>query len=134
MYDLATNITTNSTNVLKVNETGCIVTSTEDLKQLNNITFWVEGIGIVSLSLIGITFNLLAIVVLSVRKSMQNMFNYLLICLFCADTAFLLLNITSSTLNILLLSDYLYFVMFPYLIYPFYRMIFINFQSYLEKH
>ena len=90
----------------------------EDMQQLNTLTFWVQAVLVVCLSVVGLILNILAIVTLSTRKSMQNMFNYLLVSLLCADSAFLLLNITKSTLDHLILSDYLYFKLFPYLIYP----------------
>ena len=89
------------------------------MQQMDNVSFWMDGVVIFSFSTIGSILNLLAIRILIMKESSQNLFNHLLITLFCADTAFLTLNIIQSVLNVLVLSDYLYFMLFPTFLYPF---------------
>ena len=122
MGDISINNKQNNANSFNQNTTECFTRSVEDMNQLNNITFWVEGVGILSVSVIGVILNLLAIIVLTTRKSMQNLFNHLLISLFCADIVFLFVNIINSTFDVLIISDYLYLRMFPKFIYPCYWM------------
>ena len=61
MDNVDVNFNQSSLNISNLNGTECVRTTIEDLKQLNSVTFWVEGVGIVSLSVIGIILNLLAI-------------------------------------------------------------------------
>jgi len=96
----------------------CKAWTLEELQLMDNTGFWLKGVALFSLSTIGVILNLLAIWILTMKESSQNLFNYLLITLFLADTAFLFICITESALNVLILSDYLYFVLFPKFLYP----------------
>ena len=97
----------------------CVAWNVEEMQLMDSFSFWLSGVAIFCFSVIGSILNLLAIRILIMKESMQNLFNHLLITLFCADTAFLSLNIIQSVLNKLVLSDYLYFILFPTFLYPF---------------
>ena len=91
---------------------------------MDNLSFWLEGVVIFGLSIVGTILNLLGIRILIMRESAQNLFNYLLITLFIADTVYLLLANMESLLNVLIASDYLYFMLFPNFFFTKYLAIF----------
>ena len=96
----------------------CEAWTLEQLKSMDDLSFWLKGVTIFGLSIIGIILNLLAIRVLIMKESAQNLFNNLLITLFIADSVYLVLANMESFLNVLIASDYLYFMLFPNFIYP----------------
>ena len=96
----------------------CDAWTIEEMITMDNISFWLEGVVISGLSIVGIFLNLLGIRILIMKESAQNLFNYLLITLFIADSVYLVLANMESLLNVLIASDYLYFLLFPNFIYP----------------
>ena len=81
--------------------------------------YWVDGVILFCVGMVGLLLNLAAVYILASRKAMRNMFNNLLISLFCFDSLYLML---------MLISSFHYFaseerteieiVLFPYLTYP----------------
>ena len=109
---------TNSSDFLNISE--CPEWSENELYIFDRFTFWtviVSGFGV---SVVGIGFNILAIIVLISMKSRNNIFNYLLIYLLCADSAFLLCGVIYIFLDHLITSDRLLNQLTPMVLGPTY--------------
>ena len=109
---------TNTSDILNISQ--CPEWTEYELYIYDRFTFWtliVSGFGV---SVVGIGFNFLAIIVLISMKSRNNIFNYLLMYLLCADSAFLLCSAIYITLDHLITSDRLLNQLTPMLLGPMY--------------
>ena len=66
------------------------ICSTIDWDLVNAYHFWVKGILLFFVAIVGLILNIIAVHVLATRNSMKNTFNSLLICLFCVDSCYLI--------------------------------------------
>ena len=64
--------------------------STVDWDLVNAYHFWVKGILLFFVAIVGLILNIIAVHVLATRNSMKNTFNSLLIFLFCVDSCYLI--------------------------------------------
>lgn len=98
----------------------CYIWAINDLQTLNTVRFWVLAVSTCGVSVIGLVLNVLAILTLTKRKSMRNVFNSLLCCLLCVDSAFLLVNLIQFTLDHITSFGNLYHLLYTYFLYPSY--------------
>ena len=68
---------------------------------IKNCHFWLKGIFLFLVAITGLILNIVAVHILSTRNSMKNAFNSLLICLFCIDSFYLLIELVSSVQTML---------------------------------
>ena len=95
-----------SNNSLHIDE--CPQWTDNELYIYDRFKFWNEIVGGISISVVGIIFNLFAIIVIVSMNKRQNIFNYLLILLLVADSAFLLLCFFYEILDHIITSDRLF--------------------------
>ena len=98
-------------------EMGCPDYDPEDLKQVQDFSFIVEGILQTIISILGIFGNTVAAFILS-RKEMRNAFNLLLITLACFDSTYLFGSILESFRKPFDMATLAHIHLFPYLLYP----------------
>ena len=80
--------------------------------------FWTEIVGGISISVLGMCFNLLAIIVIILMDKRSNIFNYLLICLLATDFAYLFLVVFYEILDHIITSDRWFNLLYPKVIHP----------------
>ena len=85
---------------------------------LDFVYYWIGGVVVILISIIGIILNIGGIWLISKRLSRQNTFNHLLVFLFLVDMIYLILTILNVMLNKLLWTNYILKLMFPKVIYP----------------
>ena len=106
----------NSNNTLNI--VGCPHWTESELYIYDRFKFIVEIVTGIVVCVIGIGLNILAIVVLISMNSRQNIFNYLLICLLCADIGYLLNCVIYLTLDHFITSDRWLNQLLPTFIHP----------------
>ena len=111
----------NSSNLLEM--IACPQWTENELYIYDRFKFFVEIIVGFIVGVLGIGFNLLAIVVLICMKSKQNIFNYLLIYLLCADIGFLLNRVVYIALHHFITSDRWINQLMPNFIHPMYYIM-----------
>ena len=67
-----------------------------DIDLIRECHFWIKGVSLFCVAIIGLFLNLIAVHILATRNSMKNTFNNLLISLFCFDSVYLLLQVISG--------------------------------------
>ena len=105
-----------SNNSLHIDE--CPQWTDNELYIYDRFKFWNEIVGGISISVVGIVFNLFAIIVIVSMNKRQNIFNYLLILLLVADSAFLLLCFFYEILDHIITSDRLFNLLYPQIFHP----------------
>ena len=98
--------------------TKCPIWTYEDFELLDSFRFWVGGVLVCCVAVLGLALNLLAIGVLFRRFSAKNIFNQLITSLFLFDSIFLasqLINAFRWNFN---LSTETHVLLFPYFLYP----------------
>jgi hypothetical protein len=97
------------------------ICSTLDLKIVESYHFWVKGILLFFVAIVGLILNIIAVHILSTRNSMKNTFNSLLISLFCVDS-FYLINTCVMCVQTLLhttgKNDDFITILVPHFLYP----------------
>ena len=111
----------NSSNMLDIVE--CPQWTENELYIYDRFKFFVEIVVGFIVSVLGIGFNLRAIIVLISMKSRQNIFNYLLICLLCADIGFLLHRVVYLALDHFITSDRWVNQLMPTILHPMYYIM-----------
>ena len=96
----------------------CNNLSTYEYTILDNVEYWVGGIVVIAISVIGIILNICGICLISKRLSKQNTFNHLLMFLFLVDMIYLILSILYVMQIKLLVTNYALNLMFPKFIFP----------------
>ena len=74
----------------------CPIFSDHDIRIYEDIRYWVGGVGVCLLSLVGIMLNSVSIFVISRNLTTQNIFNHLIGILFVVDSIFLFLETTHA--------------------------------------
>ena len=74
----------------------CPIFSNHDMQIYDDIRYWVGGVGVCFVSLVGLTLNSVAIFAISRNLTTQNIFNHLIGILFIVDSIFLLLETTHA--------------------------------------
>ena len=74
----------------------CPIFSNQDIQIYDDIRYWVGGVGVCILSLVGLMLNSVSIFVISRNLTTQNIFNHLIGILFVVDSIFLLLETTHA--------------------------------------
>ena len=92
----------------------------DELYIYDRLKFWTEIVGGISLSVVGMCFNILAIIVIVSMNKRQNIFNNLLICLLVTDFIFLLVCVTYEILDHVITSDRWFNLVYPKIIHPLY--------------
>ena len=93
----------------------------DDFTTIKNYHFWLKGIFLFLVAFTGLILNIIAMHILSTRNSMKNAFNSLLICLFCIDTFYLLIELVSSVQTMLVtteMNDDFITLLVPHFLYP----------------
>ena len=85
----------------------------------DNVEYWVGGIVVIVISIIGILLNICGICLITKRLSKQNTFNHLLVFLFLVDMIYLVLSILYVMQIKLYVTNYILNLIFPKLIFPF---------------
>ena len=101
----------------------CPTHSADSLQQLRWLSFWIEGVVISAVAIIGIFGNILAIAVFA-RKNMRNSFNLLLVALACFDAMYLFLFFVDGFRRNFLLTTETHTILFPYFLYPVQSIVF----------
>ena len=84
--------------------------------------FWTEIVGGISISVLGMCFNALAIIVIILMDKRSNIFNYLLISLLATDFAYLFLVVFYEILAHIITSDRWFNLLYPKVIHPLVHM------------
>lgn len=84
---------------------------------IEQVNFWVEGVGLSAVATFGIIGNLLASVILS-RHELRNSFNLLLIGLAFFDTCYILGSLLETFRKSFKVATQTHLLLFPYLLYP----------------
>ena len=66
----------------------------------NNAYYWIDGVVLCPISIIGLLLNMFGIVILSRYQSMRNVFNQLLISLFVFDSTYILTTLMNQSLMV----------------------------------
>lgn len=66
----------------------------------DNSYYWIEGVALCAISIIGLLLNISGIVILSRHQSMRNVFNNLLISLFFFDSTYILAALMNQSLTV----------------------------------
>ena len=74
----------------------CPIFSNQDIQIYDDIRYWVGGVGVCILSLVGLMLNSVSIFVISRNLTTQNIFNHLIGILFVVDSIFLFLETTHA--------------------------------------
>ena len=74
----------------------CPIFSIQDIKTYEDIRYWVGGVGVCLVSLIGLVLNSLSIFAISRNLSTHNIFNHLICMLFIVDSMYLFLETTHA--------------------------------------
>ena len=74
----------------------CPIFSNQDIQIYDDIRYWVGGVGVCLLSLVGLILNSVSIFVISRNLTTQNIFNHLIGILFVVDSIFLFLETTHA--------------------------------------
>ena len=99
-------------NVSLYNEK-CPQWTENELYIYDRFKFWTEIVGGISISLLGMCCNALAIIVIILMDKRSNIFNYLLICLLATDFAYLFLVVFYETLDHIITSDRWFNLLYP---------------------
>ena len=75
--------------------------SVEELKEFDtfehNAYYGIDGVALCSISIIGLLLNISGVIILARHQSMRNVFNNLLICLFCFDSTYILATLMNQS-------------------------------------
>ena len=74
----------------------CPIFSIHDIKIYDDVRYWVGGVGVCLVSLIGLVLNSLSIFAISRNLWKHNIFNHLILILFIVDSMFLFLETTHA--------------------------------------
>ena len=74
----------------------CPIFSVHDIKIFDDVRYWVGGVGVCLVSLIGLVLNSLSIFAISRNLWKHNIFNHLILILFIVDSMFLFLETTHA--------------------------------------
>lgn len=114
----------------------------EDDALYAKITFWVDGVAVCVVAIIGLIANFLSALILA-KEDMRNSFNFLLIALFCMDSIYLFASILESFRKGFSMTHFVYVILFPYLFYPLlsiavtgsvFMTVAIAFERYIAVH
>ena len=111
----------NITNIETLNSTlelKCVDYSDWEKILVEEIEYYVEGVALCTVAIIGLLANIATIFILFKQKSSENTFNSLLICLFLFDAVILLTGILWSFQAYLELFSTAQIILYPILIYP----------------
>ena len=111
----------NITNIETLNSTlelKCVDHSDWEKILVEEIEYYVEGVALCIVAIIGLLANIATIFILFKQKSSENTFNSLLICLFLFDSVILLTGILWSFQAYLELFSTAQIILYPILIYP----------------
>ena len=101
----------------------CPTHSADSNEQLRWVSFWIEGVAISVVAILGIFGNMVAVTVFA-RKNMRNSFNLLLVALACFDAMFLLLSIIEALRRNFDMATDAHTILFPYFLYPLQSIVF----------
>ena len=82
-------------NVMQ-NTTATSICTKYDVEVALEYHYWIKGVLLSVVAIIGIILNVIAMHILATRNSMKNTFNSLLISLFCIDSLYLLIQVMSG--------------------------------------
>ena len=91
----------------------CPIFSNHDMQIYDDIRYWVGGVGVCLVSLVGLTLNSVAIFAISRNLTTHNIFNHLIGILFVVDSIFLLLETTHAIHKRLGLLENELMILFP---------------------
>ncbi|TRY76222.1 hypothetical protein TCAL_14732 [Tigriopus californicus] len=109
---------------------------------IDQVIFWVEGVGLSAVATFGIIGNLLASVILS-RHELRNSFNLLLIGLAFFDTCYIVGSLLETVRKSFRVATQTHLLLFPYLLYPgqmiamtgsVFMIVAIAFERYVSVH
>ena len=85
----------------------------------NIFVFWVDGVALCSLSIIGLTLNFIAIYILIRNKTLHNSFNYFLVALFSFDNGYIFTTmINQSFMKQFNITTKSHLILYPYFLHP----------------